>query len=76
MTTGERYDFVINTDRKIDNYWIRVVGDNNCNDAKLCQFSVLRYKGAPETEPNEELECDATPYLNSLRVRIHFHERF
>lgn len=55
MNSGERYDFVINADREVGNYWIRVMADVSCSTSKVHQEAILRYDGAPDEEPTEPL---------------------
>ena len=43
---GERFDFVLNANRAVDNYWIRVKGYSFCGIDKLHQEAVLHYMGA------------------------------
>lgn len=48
---GERFDFVLNADQPIGNYWMRVRGMADCGVKKAHQQAILRYNGASETEP-------------------------
>ncbi|KAI5644658.1 multicopper oxidase domain-containing protein [Phthorimaea operculella] len=50
---GERFDFIIDADNEIDNYWIRFRGLMDCDErfTKAKQVAVLRYEGAMEAEP-------------------------
>ncbi|XP_039951037.1 uncharacterized protein LOC120768422 [Bactrocera tryoni] len=51
---GERFDFVLNANQSIGNYWIRFKGLMDCSDqfTSAFQVGILRYEGAGETEPN------------------------
>lgn len=49
MVPGERYDFVLEANQQVGNYWIRISGNNNCIDKP--QEAILRYEGAGDTEP-------------------------
>lgn len=51
---GERFDFVVNANQPIDNYWIRVRGLMDCDErfTKAYQVAVLRYEGAPVNLPS------------------------
>lgn len=51
---GERFDFVLNANQPIGNYWIRFKGLMDCSDqfTSAFQVGILRYEGAGETEPN------------------------
>lgn len=69
---GERYDFVLDANNEIDNYWIRFRGLMDCDErfTKAKQVAVLHYEGAIETEPEgdptwEELHNEGLQ-LNAL----------
>ncbi|CAK1547706.1 unnamed protein product [Leptosia nina] len=69
---GERYDFVLETNNEIDNYWIRFRGLMDCDErfTKAKQVAVLHYEGAMEVEPSgdptwEELHNEGLQ-LNAL----------
>ncbi|XP_015120774.1 L-ascorbate oxidase-like [Diachasma alloeum] len=50
---GERFDFIVEMNQRVDNYWIRLRGLMDC-DKKLFnvkQQAILRYKRAPDGEP-------------------------
>nr|ANS71634.1 MCOI-like protein [Bactrocera dorsalis] len=51
---GERFDFVLNANQSVGNYWIRFKGLMDCSDqfTSAFQVGILRYEGAGETEPN------------------------
>lgn len=57
---GERFDFVVIADRPIGNYWIRVKGLMDCDERflKAHQGAILRYDGAVDQIPDEELKYD------------------
>lgn len=50
---GERFDFIVNADQPIDNYWLRVRGLMDCDErfTRAHQAAVLRYDGADEIYP-------------------------
>ncbi|XP_047510342.1 laccase-like [Pieris napi] len=69
---GERFDFVLETNNEIDNYWIRFRGLMDCDErfTKAKQVAVLHYEGAMEVEPSgdptwEELHNEGLQ-LNAL----------
>ncbi|XP_053620154.1 uncharacterized protein LOC128680776 [Plodia interpunctella] len=69
---GERYDFILDANSEIDNYWIRFRGLMDCDErfTKAKQVAVLHYEGAMETEPEgdptwEELHNEGLQ-LNAL----------
>lgn len=45
--TGERVDFILNANRSLNSYWIRVRGLGECSDNRVQQLAILRYKGGP-----------------------------
>ncbi|KAK7442009.1 laccase, multicopper oxidase, benzenediol:oxygen oxidorectuctase [Stygiomarasmius scandens] len=50
---GQRYSFVLHANQPIDNYWVRAnpnIGTLGFNGG--LNSAILRYKGAPEVEPN------------------------
>ncbi|KOC68923.1 Laccase-4 [Habropoda laboriosa] len=51
---GERFDFVVETNRNVDNYWIRFRGLMDCDErfTKAYQVAILRYDGALEEDPS------------------------
>nr|AKH61981.1 laccase 1 [Helicoverpa armigera] len=50
---GERYDFILEANNEIDNYWIRYRGLMDCDEVftKAKQVGVLHYEGAMDLEP-------------------------
>jgi iron transport multicopper oxidase len=63
---GQRYSFVLHANQKIDNYWMRTPSnlgpegfDGGVNSA------ILRYVGAPETEPTTPLTESKLPLLET-----------
>ena len=57
---GERFDFVINMDQSVDNYWIRFRGLMDCDERFTSAYQVakLRYEGAPDEDPITEVLYD------------------
>ncbi|XP_053957339.1 uncharacterized protein LOC128862702 [Anastrepha ludens] len=51
---GERFDFVLNANQSIGNYWIRFKGLMDCSEefTSAFQVGILRYEGATNDEPN------------------------
>ncbi|KAF3424015.1 hypothetical protein E2986_05263 [Frieseomelitta varia] len=47
---GERYDFIIDTNRVPGAYWIQLRGLNDCDAKGIQQLAILQYEGAP-TKP-------------------------
>ncbi|XP_041367040.1 laccase-4-like [Gigantopelta aegis] len=52
MHPGERYDFVLNADQSVGNYWLKLVGLGDCRRDRLTVNAILRYKGAPDEDPS------------------------
>ena len=70
-------------DQKIDNYWIRIKSMVDCVDesTKTYQTAILRYEGAPKTDPTAPVEyeypLDIDPSMVFIKcLKIHFHIRF
>ncbi|XP_072743518.1 uncharacterized protein [Anoplolepis gracilipes] len=57
---GERFDFIIEMNQPVDNYWMRFRGLMDCDKRFLSayQVAILRYEGAPEEEPVVEVTYD------------------
>lgn len=57
---GERFDFVINANQPIGNYWMRIRGLMDCDErfTKAHQGAIIRYNGAEEEEPTAPLTYD------------------
>lgn len=55
--SGERFDFVLNANQEVDNYWLRLKGLMDCSElfTSAFQVAILRYEGAPDAEPSAEL---------------------
>ncbi|XP_050391228.2 uncharacterized protein LOC126810253 isoform X2 [Patella vulgata] len=50
---GERYDFVLNANKDVGNYWFRVRGLADCgeNQKQAQALAILRYHGSPKELP-------------------------
>lgn len=57
INAGERYDFVLNADKKPGNYWIRFRGVGDCRkgDVKVSEVAILHYNQVEEKEPEGTL---------------------
>ncbi|XP_015589578.1 L-ascorbate oxidase isoform X2 [Cephus cinctus] len=68
---GERFDFIIEMDQDIDNYWIRFRGLMDCDERFLSahQVAVLRYAGAPDMNPIAEVSYDRIP-MNTTALQV------
>ena len=61
---GERFDFILNTNKAVKNYWIKVKGEGNCAFYDLFQRAVLEYEGA-KNELNSKVKMT---YNDTTRV--------
>lgn len=70
---GERFDFIIEMDQPVDNYWMRFRGLMDCDERFLSayQIAILRYEGAPEEEPSVEVSYDRARNDSYGPVRIY-----
>ena len=72
MWPGERVDFVIAADQKVNNYWIRYRGYDKCQPTGLkpgiYQVAVLRYNGANEEDPDEPIGYDIPKIKEDTRA--------
>ncbi|KAH8418852.1 hypothetical protein KR222_004583 [Zaprionus bogoriensis] len=55
--SGERFDFVLNANQEVANYWLRLKGLMDCSErfTSAFQVAILRYEGAPDEEPSAQL---------------------
>ncbi|XP_043254604.1 laccase-3-like [Colletes gigas] len=60
-SAGERVDCVLNAYQKQRSYWIQVRGLGECQDKKVQQLAILKYKGARETPPTPPPTYDNAP---------------
>ncbi|XP_015127595.1 laccase-4 [Diachasma alloeum] len=60
MNGGERYDFVLTTDKAPGNYWIRyrTLGDCHKDDVKVAEAAILHYNEAPQEEPTGSVQYE------------------
>ncbi|XP_027212523.2 uncharacterized protein [Penaeus vannamei] len=61
IISGERVDVVLEANQPVGNYWIQVHGLVECSTKQCMQVAVLRYEGAPDTEPTEQVEYNPNP---------------
>nr|CAH7756548.1 unnamed protein product [Callosobruchus chinensis] len=45
--SGERYDFILETNQAPGDYWVQFWATDICESAKITQFAILRYKARP-----------------------------
>ncbi|XP_071085419.1 uncharacterized protein [Haliotis cracherodii] len=48
---GERFDFILDADKDVGNYWIRTRGMADCGVKSAKQVAILRYENATEEHP-------------------------
>ncbi|XP_046548492.1 laccase-1-like isoform X2 [Haliotis rubra] len=56
---GERFDFILDADKDVANYWIRTRGLADCFVKFAKQVAILRYENATETEPSEPTDYES-----------------
>lgn len=61
---GERYDFVINTDKPSGSYWIQLRSLGDCTDNAIHTLAILQYSDASSTP------LSAQPSYNSLSAGV------
>lgn len=63
---GERFDFILDANQEVGNYWIRIKGLMDCDErfTSAHQTAILRYSEAPEVEPLD------LPMYNFTRVGV------
>lgn len=50
---GERFDFVLDANQEVKNYWIRFKGIQDCGPKQAYQVAILNYLGANEDQDPE-----------------------
>ena len=59
INPGERYDFILHTLVSTSrNYWMRLHGLDDCANKFVHQEAILRYSGAPDTDPEEPTDYE------------------
>ncbi|XP_004519811.1 laccase-3 [Ceratitis capitata] len=59
---GERFDFILHANQKVENYWIRVKGYAFCSTNKVHQEAILHYDGAKQrTLPKGKISYEYEP---------------
>ncbi|KAG8247184.1 iron assimilation by reduction and transport [Homalodisca vitripennis] len=62
---GERWDFVIEANRPVGNYWVRFTGLMDCD-----QRFTIAHQGAPEREPKEPVGYNVHPKPQLVRSKL------
>ncbi|KAG1733202.1 laccase [Suillus paluster] len=66
ILAGQRYSFVLNANKPVDNYWIRAFPNTPGSSFVGGQNSaILRYKGAPVAEPTTNQTTSAMPLIET-----------
>ncbi|XP_041354904.1 laccase-1-like [Gigantopelta aegis] len=63
---GERFDFVLETNQTVGNYWIRARGLSHCMIKKTNQAAILRYEGADETDPPGTVDYESADRAGTI----------
>lgn len=60
LYAGQRYSFVLTADKPVGNYWIRSKPNAGIEQSFIngMNSAILRYEGAPDEEPAQQLEDD------------------
>ncbi|XP_043270972.1 laccase-1-like [Venturia canescens] len=68
---GERFDFIVEMNQEIDNYWIRFRGLMDCDERFLSayQVAILRYEGADYADPNGTVSYERVP-MNTSALQV------
>lgn len=69
---GERFDFIVEANQPVDNYWMRFRGLMDCDERFLSayQVAILRYEGAPDADPEVDVSYDRVRNNSYGLVRI------
>lgn len=68
---GQRYSFVLTADQAVDNYWIRALpSSGTTNFAGGVNSAILRYLGAPLTEPTSAQTNSTAPLVETALVPL------
>ncbi|XP_058802855.1 uncharacterized protein LOC131670893 [Phymastichus coffea] len=68
---GERVDFIVRTNQKPDNYWIRYRGYSTCRNnatSGVYQVAILHYNEVPLHEPTSPIAYQIPKSTNATRV--------
>nr|AIW01084.1 laccase [Flammulina velutipes] len=69
---GQRYSFVLTADQAVDNYWIRAdPNEGNQGFEGGINSAVLRYSGAPETEPSYDVTKEVILFNPLVETNLH-----
>ena len=66
LSTGTRFDFVLNADQSIGNFWLRVLGIGDCEGAKANGMAIVRYNQADFKEPDTDPAIDDNGIVSCL----------
>ncbi|KAL5358784.1 multicopper oxidase-domain-containing protein [Aspergillus floccosus] len=71
MTSGQRYDVIVEADQDAGNFWVRAIYQTACNFLSIDRneiWGIVRYEGAPAKDPTTEVwetvtdSCGDEPY--------------
>ena len=60
MTSGERFDFVLEASQTVSSYWIRFRGLMDWNSQNVFQTAILYYSDATDSEPEDVMSYETT----------------
>lgn len=75
---GERFDFILEANQEIDNYWIRFRGLMDCDErfTKARQVAVLHYDGAMEKEPEGDPTWEESHQEGLVSTSVYYNNKF
>ncbi|KAK6628330.1 hypothetical protein RUM43_002142 [Polyplax serrata] len=65
---GERFDFVLDANQEVKNYWIRFKGIQDCGPKQAHQVAILNYLGANEDQEPEGVVTYETAGRSGVQV--------
>lgn len=73
-TSGERYDFILNADQEIGNYWMKFRGLADCDEKFNSAFNVavLHYDTAPDKLPDSVVTYASIVPTGLVSFTIHY----
>ena len=60
ILAGERVDFVLNANRDVDSYWMRVKGHADCEETEIYQTAVVMYRNASGSLPADLVSYESS----------------
>ena len=69
MTSGERFDFVLNANQMASSFWIRFRGNMDWNSKHVFQTAILRYQNSSNAEPESTIR-NGTVLISQLKCCV------